>query len=153
MFLAGVTLPPANAAQVVGQVELVRTDRAFDLAWDGTALWSLDWLEPVVRRDPRDGQPITSYRYWPSALMRYGIDWDGTALWCASGDGRASLYRVDPNTGAIERSIRLGAHPGSPELTALARWDSSIWTERPSVSHPETQPVPSRNPSQVTAII
>ena len=53
---------------------------------------------------------VREYGPFPGASHVHGVTYDGERVWFASGD---ALIAVDPETGAVQRSIDVAAHAGT----------------------------------------
>jgi sugar lactone lactonase YvrE len=117
---------------VVGSIDIpgVFSD---EMAWDGTSFWISDHAStempemsttpPRIYRVDPISQTVLDYFDAPG-LSKYpmGVAWDGEKLWNVDTWDR-QIYRLDPQTGAIERSIPAPAS-GSCGMT----WDGAcLW--------------------------
>ena len=78
-----------------------------DLAWDGQALWVVDFMEASIKRiNVASGALLSSVPLPTSDLWASGIAWDGEALWVHIVLS-PSLIRIDPASGQTLREIPL----------------------------------------------
>ncbi|MBI4952238.1 MAG: hypothetical protein HY908_09400 [Myxococcales bacterium] len=122
---------PASG-QVVGSIDIpgVNSD---ELAWDGEAMWVSD--HTATEMPTMNAPPPRLYRVDPAsqAVLGYfdapgqakypmGVAWDGDAVWNVDTWDKV-IYRLDPGTGAVLRSLPAPAS-GSCGMT----WDGAcLW--------------------------
>ena len=93
------------------------------LAYDGTYLWNVDWMDNTVYKlNPVDGTVISSFTSPTTGGRAYGLTWDGVALWMVDWVDD-TIYQVNSSDGVVIKSFPA---PG-PNSQGLA-WDGKyLW--------------------------
>jgi hypothetical protein len=79
----------------------------------------------IVEVDPTDGSLLNTFAAPTSQGVNDGLAFDGVDLWYISGSQKPNtLYRIDPNTGAVKKTLTL---PNNSFRDGLAALNGKIW--------------------------